>query len=757
MDDAKLAALNPAQREAVLHVDGPLLVLAGPGSGKTRVVTHRIAHLLDQGIQGRRILALTFTNKAADEMRRRVEALAPGAEVWMGTFHRFCARQLRKYAPHVGLESNYTIYDMDDSRRVLKQCMDAAPQNLKHATVDQVAHEISWAKNNQILPEQYTPKPNHHLGAIVAALYPAYQQQLRQSNAVDFDDLLLYVAALLRENPELRANLDSAFRYILVDEYQDTNLAQYAIVRALSIDHPNLCVTGDPDQSIYGWRGANVSNILSFEEDYRDVRVVKLEQNYRSTRNILAVADALIAHNVRRKRKRLLTNKSPGETATLAICGDHLEEADGIALRIAQGLAAGRRARDYAIIYRVNALSRSIETALRRRGINYQVLQGHAFYQRKEIKDLLAYLHLINNPRNDIALARIINTPARGIGAKTVQRLTVQAEEERMPLFEAARQAGINDGIARRTAIKIAQFVAFIDRLSAMAHGPVEELLGLLISETGYRKPYEDSEAPEDRERLENIDELLSAARDFDSRFLEDNALEAFLEDVSLVSDVDAFETEVDAVALMTMHAAKGLEFPVVFIAGVEDGILPHERSQDSASQYEEERRLLFVGVTRAEEELHLSQARRRNYRGSQRIMAASPFLMEIGSERLAIQETETARLFSPERMAERMESRRDQTATRTATRPKLPALTTAADLGKRNGAATEPAGPATPPEAFSHGMIVNHPEYGSGEIIALSGSGAKRQATVRFHRGARQRKFVLAFSHLAPVHSPEA
>ncbi len=426
-------SLTPAQREAVEHSDGPLLILAGPGSGKTRVITHRIAHMIAAGIPARSILALTFTNKAADEMQARVDALAPGERVWMGTFHRFCARLLRQYASYVGLSENYSIYDTQDSRRLLKRVIENAKVELTHYTPDRVANAISWTKNNLVSSTEYVPSGDP-LGKIVAVLYPAYQAALRDCNAVDFDDLLLHVATMLRENPELRGQLDARYRYILVDEYQDTNLAQYAIVRALSIDHPNLAVTGDPDQSIYGWRGANLNNILEFEKDYPDVSVVRLEQNYRSTKRILRAADALIAHNRRRKKKSLFTDNDEGRPVRLINYPTHKDEADVIAARIAADIHSGRRqAMDFAIFYRVNALSRTLEFALRQAGIPYQIIRGLEFFQRKEIKDVLAYLYLINNPADDVAFGRVINTPIRGIGThharppRTARRRASQA------------------------------------------------------------------------------------------------------------------------------------------------------------------------------------------------------------------------------------------------------------------------------------------------------------------------------------------
>jgi DNA helicase II / ATP-dependent DNA helicase PcrA len=486
--DHLLADLTDAQREAVLHVEGPLLILAGPGSGKTRVITHRVAWLLRQGVLGKQILALTFTNKAADEMQSRLKRLAPQQAVWVGTFHRFCAQLLRKYAQFVGLQANYTIYDVADGGQALRRAIARLKIDSAQATPDGIAKAISWAKNNLISPEQYLPKWDNLLGATVKEVYPAYQAQLRSSNAADFDDLLLHVATLLRENPEVRRDLDDRYRFILVDEYQDTNLAQYVIARALSVDHPNLAVTGDPDQSIYGWRGANLNNILEFERDFPDVRVVRLERNYRSTKRILRVAAQLIAHNIRRKEKSLYTENGLGRPVRLIAYQTQKEEAEGIAAQIAGEIRAGRRRpRDFAVFYRVNALSRALEFAMRDQGVPYQMVKGLEFFQRKEIKDVLAYLQLLCNPHDEVALLRVINVPVRGIGKSTIDRLTDYATSHRQSLLEAAREAPKAGALGKRSVGPVTEFVDLFDRL-ASAPGPVEEILGLVLSETGYHE-----------------------------------------------------------------------------------------------------------------------------------------------------------------------------------------------------------------------------------------------------------------------------
>ena len=761
-DTDVFASLTPAQREAVAHVDGPLLILAGPGTGKTRVVTHRIASLLQQGIPPRQVLALTFTNKAADEMRQRVHRLTGTHGVWLGTFHGFCARLLRQHAPLAGLHENYSIYDTDDSRKTLQQAIQESGVVLTHTTPDTVAKAISWAKNNLITAEEYSPRSGHATGSLVQRIYPAYQKRLVESNAVDFDDLLLHVAVLLRQNPELRSDLDARYRYLLVDEYQDTNLAQYAIVRALSIDFPNLAATGDPDQSIYGWRGANLSNILEFEKDFPQVKVVRLEQNYRSTPNILRVADHLISHNVRRKAKRLYTEHAEGVPVRLMFYATEREEALSIVRQIADETQAGRRrACDFAIFYRVNVLSRQFEHALRALSIPYQIVNGLEFYQRREIKDVLAYLHLLNNPQDDVAFLRIVNLPTRGIGQKTIDRLTQHARRQRLSLLDAARESGRIESIPKRTVTLVAKFVAMYDRMAAKAGGSLWQVLDCALHESGYRDWLASSTAEEDRDRLDNIQELLTAAEEFDRQSsAEGHCLERFLEQASLASDTDAFEPDLDRVTLMTLHAAKGLEFPVVFLVAVEEGLLPHERSHEDAEKLEEERRLLFVGMTRAKQELQLSLAQYRSFRGERRGAVPSQFLIELPREEIRICESasqdfddeeslESGRYGKDEPPAEVWsddEFVQEAPAAPARRRAKLP---TAAE--RWDDVDQTPRSPASA-AVFQPGVVVMHPEYGCGTIVAASGTGQKRMVRVQFFEGDVPKSFLLAHSSLEPL-----
>lgn len=773
------AGLNPAQREAVMHREGPLLILAGPGSGKTRVITHRIAWLVEQGVPGPQIVGLTFTNKAADEMRQRVEDLVPRAGVWIGTFHRFCARLLRQHAPQVGLHENYSILDVEDSRRLLREAIEEVEVDLSHTTPEAIAQEISWAKNHLMRPEEYVPRRASPLAAIVQQVYPAYQQRLRAANAVDFDDLLLHAALLLKENPELRRMLDARYRYLLVDEYQDTNFAQYALVRALSIDHPNLAVTGDPDQSIYGWRGANLGNILDFERDYPQVKVVRLEQNYRSTQAILAVADTLIQHNVRRKPKRLFTENPPGAAVRLIAYPTQQDEAEDIASRIAQALREGRRrARDFAIFYRTNALSRVLEHALRQQGLPYQIVHGLEFYQRKEIKDVLAYLQLLHNPQNDAALLRIINTPVRGIGRFTLLRLREHAQRQGLCLLEAARQAGLIEGLSKKTATAVVRFVALIDQLGTQAHRPLRDLLEAVLELSGYREALENAESEEELERLANIEELLTVASEFDLKHPEGQALERFLEDTALVSDTDDWQSEADRVTLMTLHAAKGLEFPVVYIVACEQGLLPHERSRFDEEKLEEERRLLFVGITRAREELQLSYAQYRAYRGQFAPTIPSAFLMELPREQMQVvdhlpaaswdddaEDAEEAGPPDPDADLDDLSSEADDIC-------QLPPEERGAVSGRsRRRRAGRPVRRAFSPVRtgadlllqyrphpdhgpFQVAMEVEHPEYGRGVITALEGLPPRQLATVFFYVEKQSRKFRLDLCPLTPATS---
>ena len=567
MSSISLDSLNPSQRQAATHVDGPLLVLAGPGSGKTRVVTHRIAHLISVGVPPHQIVALSFTNKAADEMRRRVADLVGPQPVEMGTFHRFAARLLRRHAGFVGLTSDYSILDPDDAESLLKRAAKRLGLTLTHTPIGRIAATISRAKNDLATPETFEPRWGRPVDEVAKTIWPVYREMLLESNAVDFDDLLVHVAKLLVDHPDLRAILDARHRYILVDEYQDTNAVQYCILRGLSIDHPNLAVTGDPDQAIYGWRGASIRNILEFERDYPAATVVKLEHNYRSTANILGTADRLIANNSRRKPKRLVPEAPPGAPVRIVLDSTSHEEADRIADEIAHAVESGaRQPRDIAILFRTNALSRAVEVALRSRSVPYQLVRGLEFFKRREIRDVVAWLRLLKNPRDDEALLRVVNVPPRGIGKQSLDRLAAWAEERRMGLLEAARQAPGIPGVSKRAGQSLAAFASLhrgLGELAGDSGDRVAPLIDAVLDRTGYRAMLvaEADEADEGEDRVANVEELITAARQLDESFVratpEDDALGTFLETTALVADTDVWDAEGQRVSLMTFHAAK--------------------------------------------------------------------------------------------------------------------------------------------------------------------------------------------------------
>jgi DNA helicase-2/ATP-dependent DNA helicase PcrA len=790
-------SLNDSQRRAATHVEGPLLVLAGPGSGKTRVVTHRVAHLISVGVRPDQIVALSFTNKAADEMRRRLTEMVGPQPVEMGTFHRFAARLLRRQARLVGLTSDYSILDPDDAGAVLKRAAKKLGLALSHVPVDRLAGVISRAKNDLLTPETFEPRWGRPVEEVARRVWPVYQELLLQSNAVDFDDLLVHVARLLADTPDLRAQLDARHRFILVDEYQDTNAVQYCILRGLSIDHPHLAVTGDPDQAIYGWRGASIRNILEFERDYPTATVVKLEHNYRSTANILGTADRLIAHNSKRKPKRLVTDAPPGPPVRIVLDASGHDEADRIATEIAADIAAGRRSpRDVAILFRTNALSRSLEVALRGRGIPYQLVRGLEFFKRREVRDVVAWLRLIRNPRDDEALYRVVNVPARGIGRQSLDRLAAWAEQRRLPVVEAAAEAGQIGGISKRASKALVEFARLHAELTAL-HGRepgVAPLLAAVLEKSGYRRMLEEEgeEDEEGQDRLANVEELLTAARQFDDDAAtratapsdDGDALGGFLEMTALVADTDAWDPSGDRVALMTFHAAKGLEFPVVYLVALEDGILPHERSLDQPDQLEEERRLVFVGITRGKEEVCVSCGRIRDYRGTRRISAPSLFLTEMTGSETEVTGAEApprgSVVFDPFGDAARGdecaddvqaaghrrpagtsvarqdglvleiedadEAERLQSRPREKRRLRPTAFETAADLAARM------AGQGPRAMSFDTGQRVRHAEYGEGVIAGISGTGPRAVGTVIFSGPAGTRKFILGHGALEPI-----
>jgi len=628
-----LAELNPAQTEAVRHGDGPLLVLAGAGSGKTRVLTYRIAWLLQEAeVLPHHILAITFTNKAAGEMRERVAALLPEAarDLWICTFHAACLRILRRQAEFFGRSRSFVIYDADDQLTVVRDCLKELNIDDKKFPPRSVAAAISRAKNLLQEAGDYERQADDPYNRVIAGVYHRYENMLKRNNAVDFDDLLFLTVRLFQEYPQVLAYYQERFRYILIDEYQDTNHVQYVLVNLLAAAHKNICVVGDPDQAIYGWRGADIRNILSFEKDYPEAKVIKLEQNYRSTGIILEAANQVIRHNSGRKEKHLWT--AAGEGAPLMVyCGeDEQAEARFLSGHIRRLREQGdRRYRDFAVLYRTHAQSRVVEEIFLRAGITYTIIGGLKFYERKEIKDLLAYLRLIANPHDQISLARIINVPRRGIGKASLGKIVEFAGEKRIGLVDALTMAAEIPGLTASIRDKAKALGGLLRRLAVLSGElTVTELVRATLEQTGYRQELEAENTVEARTRLENLDEFLSVSGEFDR--LGVASLLDFLAEISLFTDVDGYREDTDQVVLMTLHSAKGLEFPVVFLTGMEEGVFPHARSLEEPGELEEERRLCYVGITRAREQVYLTHCRRRTLYGVTRFNPPSRFLGEI-------------------------------------------------------------------------------------------------------------------------------
>ncbi|KAA0136017.1 AAA family ATPase [Gimesia chilikensis] len=746
--------LTPEQYAAVSHHQGPLLVLAGPGSGKTRVITHRIASLIQAGVPANQILGITFTNKASDEMGERVQQLIPGIRVEISTFHKFCVRILRRYGRAVGLDSNFSIFDTSDQQQLIRYVLNELDIDTVAYNPSTMAGMISRAKNDLITAERYAEafqeSIGDHLQAVAARVYPVYQRLLLESNAVDFDDLLLHVASLLKGSPELRATLDERYQYILVDEYQDTNLAQYQIVMGLSLNTRNLCVTGDPDQSIYGWRGAKIENILQFERDFPDCQTIRLEQNFRSTKEILRVADSLIVHNQRRKAKTLFTENPEGTPVELLTYNDERQEAEEIALHIRRAVDRGEfEYTDFAIFYRVNSLSRELELALARHKIPYQLAGSVAFYERTEVKDLLAYLKLINNPDDRVAFGRIVNKPLRGIGKTTQRKLIRWADEKGISLLEAAHQAADCSTLSKRAATMVARFAKMISGFSLADTGSVAQLMEVVIDSTRMIDSWKESPDEDDQQRIANVNELVSTARKYDQIFGDETTLEGFLEVSTLASATDQLDAESGQVTLMTLHAAKGLEYPVVFIIGVEQNLIPHERvlREELRDGLEEERRLFFVGITRAEQCLYLTQTRERSLRGRPWRTITSDFLKEIDVEVKDMTDFLGEHRSHFDDFVESVKRGEvDTEALKAATPQKKPLLMTGADLLKQTPEAAEL------PQGFSVGMRVRHPRYGVGTVMGISGFARKRMVTVLFDEMEEGQTFVAAHCPLQPL-----
>ncbi len=632
-----LSSLNPEQQDAVLHTDGPLLILAGAGSGKTRVIAHRIAYLVSEGIsEPDRVLAVTFTNKAAEEMRTRVETLlgVDCRRMWISTFHALCARLLRREAPHIGLSRDFVIYDSTDQLTVMKQALRQIGADDSALQPRLALSRISHAKNRMEGLEVFTSSSWNPRDEQIGKLYALYAQALRDANALDFDDLLLKTVELFEKSESVRERYSGKFRFLMVDEYQDTNRPQYLLVQRLAAKHRNLCVVGDPDQSIYKWRGADLRNILDFEHDFPEARIVKLERNYRSTQVILDAASSVISQNRNRKDKRLYTERKGGAKILYYRAGDDLDEAEFIA-RTSKTALHDDIENTVAVLYRTNAQSRTLEDALRRAGIAYKIIGNVRFYERKEIKDALAYLRLVLNPHDNVSLRRVINVPARGIGKGVMESLAgLQPVASNDSLWVRLVQAIDRRLLAPRANASLAAFRDLIIALTGMAaREPVSIALGKVLDQSGYLKDLREERSEEAESRVENLAELVSAAREYETRNPEPS-LAGFVDQLSLLSDVDEEAGARDArVLMMTMHSAKGLEFPVVAIAGLEEGLFPHSRSTDDEAELEEERRLCYVGITRAQRRLVLTSAARRRVFGEYQSTDPSRFIEEIPAE----------------------------------------------------------------------------------------------------------------------------
>ena len=736
-----LADLNEPQRRAVTYGDGPLLVLAGAGSGKTRVITRRVGYLIARGLPPGNVLAITFTNKAAGEMRQRVEQLGIPSGATICTFHSLCARLLREFACQAHLRPGYSIYDQADQLKLVKK---AIPNSAAAGmSPDGVLGAILKAKNKLITPQSLLANAQSANQELIARAYETYQQLLAQANAVDFDDLLLGTAMLLRDYPEIRSLLGERYRYIMIDEYQDTNHAQYIIAHGIAMEHHNICATGDPDQSIYAWRGADIGNILEFENDYPNSTVIRLEENYRSTQPILSAASSLVAHNRIRKEKTLWTRQIGGGDVRVVICDDERAEAGEVAERIARHVAKGGRYSDAAVFYRVNALSRVIEEAMIRHGVPYQIARGVEFYNRKETKDVLAYLKLLLNPTDNLSCERIINVPNRGIGDKTQDRLRNFAKQNATSLLDACRQAE-GAGLAPATAKKVSQFARMIDELAGGSERSVCQVMEDVVRTSGLEQMLAGGDE-DDRQAMENITGLISSAAEFDAQF-PNGRLVDYLQRVSLVSDVDRLDSSAGAVTLMTLHAAKGLEFDCVFMVGCEEGMLPFYRSDAglggiAPAELEEERRLAFVGMTRARRELTLSCARSRIVRGRTTPQAQSQFISQIGNEHVELEDLTTRADPWPDRRAARRAGFYEDVAHRSAIE-RLTAGTNPHDWPEIH---------TPPPAEYEHlriGSLVRHPKFGLGRLVKISQPWPETRGVVDFQTFGRK-TLLIRLAHL--------
>lgn len=732
--------LNPQQAEAVINTEGPMLIMAGAGSGKTKVLTCRVANLLQKGVRPYRILAITFTNKAAAEMRERVNNMSgPAAkDVWLFTFHAFCARFLRMEIDKLpGYGGNFAIYDTADSQNLIKQILKEMNLDDKRFQPSGILSRISNAKNALQDAAAFARQAGDFYEQKVADIYSRYEQKLQLNNALDFDDLLMLSIKLLQENKEVREKYQDRFDYLLVDEYQDTNHAQYLLTKFLAVKHRNICVVGDADQSIYGWRGADIQNILDFEKDYPDAKVIKLEQNYRSTQIILDAANAVIENNTGRKPKNLWTENKSGADIIYFQAVDERDEARFVIEQL-QNLqrTENKKLGDMAILYRTNTQSRIFEEMLIKSGISYNMVGGLKFYERKEIKDIIAYLRVIFNPADSLSLLRIINVPKRGIGDASLAKIQAYAAANNVSLFEAVSNAAAIDGLSSRFVSKLDDLAGIIFELMNLANeAPVEDLIDRVLRDTGYLEELENERTPQAQSRIDNLHELISVAQEF-AASEEENNLENFLAHVALVSDIDDTELGEDAITLMTLHSSKGLEFPVVFLVGMEEGLFPHARTLMDETEIEEERRLCYVGITRAKEKLFLSSTKMRTIYGNTVTYPPSRFLQEI-----------PARLVKTIKRQERFSALENfkQVSEKYSARPQKPASTFNPHSFMPQKPAAAAGGTGT---RFNTGDRVSHSKWGEGMVVSVKDSPDGQEVKVAF-AGAGVRSLLTKYAVL--------
>ena len=743
-----LEGLNPAQKEAVETVDGPLLIVAGPGSGKTRVITHRIAYLVrEYEISPFNILAMTFTNKAAREMRERLDRLVGSRSdaLTVGTFHSFCAKVLRIDGHNLGLDTNYSIYDADDQAKIIKDSMELAEIDPKRNPPRAILSMISNAKNKMWDSRTFTKNADNYFEEICAQVYHHYEEALTRNNAVDFDDLLMKTVQLLREFPGVRTKYNDRYKYIMVDEFQDTNISQYQLARLLAESHQNICVVGDPDQSIYSWRSADIRNILSFQGDYPQAKTIALDQNYRSTANILDAAKNLISINGQRIQKDLFTDNSKGDLVEIREAYDEGEEASFV-ISEAERLVRenGYKHGDCAVMYRINAQSRALEEACLHQGTRYRLVGGIRFYKRREVKDLMAYLHLVYNPNDDVNLGRVINVPPRGIGAKSMQQMGDWARSKNLGLFAAmqevaaARLAGEDCPITitKKAATSFADFAVTLEKLIELSkREKVVDLVDRVVEDTGFRNFIQNSD-DSPQERWENIMELRAPAQEFNAEAPPDG-LATLLERLSLVADTDNYEDADDSITLITLHQAKGLEFPVVFMVGMEEGLLPHSRSLDDEDQLEEERRLCYVGMTRAEKLLYLTRAFRRSIFGATRAGEGSRFLRDIPAELITSGSgpTNGSAGGTSRSFGKPGESKGPSWNTWQAPTPVI-------NRGK----------PESARPTLSVGDSVRHNAFGEGVVTRVDVTASDTEVTIEFEGGVGQKRLLLSFAPLEKI-----